>query len=107
MPSGLKTNYIRTIPGGGRNFLATLLNKHYNNVFTVHHSKLSNEYFGLDGITFTPAADVTIPFWSGRWEFLKAEVTELNNISHGHAAPHKFYDNVYYVTHQKVYTICV
>ena len=33
MLSGQKTNYyaIRAAPGAGRNFLAVLLNRHYNN----------------------------------------------------------------------------
>lgn len=108
MQNGLNHSYyVRTIPGGGRNFLAALLNKHCSNEVTTHRSKLSNEYFQFDTVKFSPTGDITIPFWSEGWEFKNAEVSKPTNVFHGHHTPHKPYDTVYYVTnHPDDYIYC-
>lgn len=91
MLSGQKTNYyaIRAAPGAGRNFLAVLLNRHYNNnSFLIHYSKTFNEYFNTSELVPDVNGKYTIPFWDNKFKFInlreRIDSDYIDRIVHEH-----------------------
>ena len=80
---------VRAIPGAGKNFIATLLSKHYNTNTTMYYDSLLNEYFHNPDTVIDPNGNIIQPFWNGNtWDILSSrEITHeesLNIINHEH-----------------------
>lgn len=66
---------IRAIPGAGKNFLSTILAKHYNiDYFIQYFDKEFNEYFSNSELVARADGKIKTPFWNGScWEILPCE----------------------------------
>lgn len=67
---------IRALPGAAKNFLAVLLNRHYNNDDQLfYYSKEFNEYFNSAELYITPDGDMTLPCWfNNQWNMIKVRL---------------------------------
>tara|TARA_R110000868_G_scaffold140545_2_gene356288 strand:- start:3676 stop:4572 length:897 start_codon:yes stop_codon:yes gene_type:complete len=85
MQNGSNNNFclIRTAPGAGRNFLASLLNNHhYGDPFLIHYSQTYNEYFNTPVMVVDPDGPYIIPFWSDNaWQLITTRATISNELS--------------------------
>lgn len=78
MGQEIKKQYyaIRGLPGAGKNFLAVLLNRYYNNDDQLfYYSKEFNEYFNSAELYITPDGDITLPCWfDNKWNMIKVRL---------------------------------
>ena len=76
---------IRALPGGGKNFVATLLSKHYQSNDMMYYDNIFNEYFHSPHLDMNPSGNIKQPFWNGN-KWITISAYEKNNpiIMHEH-----------------------
>lgn len=78
MGKEIKKQYyaIRGLPGAGKNFLAVLLNRHYNNDDQLfYYSHEFNEYFNSAELYITKDGDITLPCWfDNKWNMTRVRL---------------------------------
>jgi hypothetical protein len=78
MGQEIKKQYyaIRGLPGAGKNFLAVLLNRYYNNDDQLfYYSKQFNEYFNSAEFYITPDGNMALPCWfDNKWNMIRVRL---------------------------------
>jgi hypothetical protein len=76
---------VRAIPGAGKNFIATLLSKHYHSDNVMYYDKIFNEYFHSPYIIHNNLGYIKQPFWNGKnWDIIPSVQIENPIIMHEH-----------------------
>lgn len=86
---------IRAIPGAGKNFLSTILAKHYNiDYFIQYFDKEFNEYFSDSELVAKVDGEIKTPFWNGScWNILPCEVRKPDEYPKRIIHEHDWIDN--------------
>jgi hypothetical protein len=76
---------IRALPGAGKNFIATLLSKHYNINNLMCYDEKFNEYFHSSYLLSDDKGEVKHPFWiNNKWKILNSKKIKNLKLVHDH-----------------------
>ena len=76
---------VRAIPGAGKNFIATLISKHYHSNDFMYYDENSNEYFHSPHLTIAKNGKIKTPFWhNNKWKIISTEENESKILMHEH-----------------------
>ena len=76
---------VRAIPGGGKNFIATLISKHYHSNDMMYYDGIFNEYFHSPHLDMNVTGSIRQPFWNGKkWIIISSDQKNNPIIMHEH-----------------------
>lgn len=76
---------VRAIPGAGKNYIATLLSKHYHSNDAMHYDNVFNEYFHSPHLDQDENGRIKQPFWDeNKWIIISGNPKENSIVTHEH-----------------------
>ena len=76
---------VRAIPGAGKNFIATLLSRHYNDKTLIYYDKVFNEYFHREYLISDSNGPIKEIFWgNSKWNIVSGKEITNPIITHEH-----------------------